>query len=353
VTVHSASSHRPTGRVTVLVLVLLALGNLAAVTGSAWFVLLAGAAAGLLVAGASSRARLDGLRVELGHPPRVSVGGRLATRITVVNDGTRPSSPTRLCLHTVGLADVVLSVGRLDAGDRTSVEIERPATHRAAAESATGHLVARPSVGVLAATRELVVADQVFVHPVIHERPDRQVSTGVLDHEDGRVVVGTAGTEILGVREWRPGDGAGRVHWRSTARTGRLTLLERGDVESDVLRLVLVGADRQPRFEEALGVAASICDAALAAGDRVSAVAWHIEGPVLGAAGSRGELLDWWSTVHDTVLPDPAEFGRMATAGFGPGDVLVACPADAVGHWLRAAAAHSPDLRLHPVLAAS
>lgn len=351
-TVPSATAHRPTGRVGASLLLLIGLANLAAVTGSSWFVLLAGAVAGLVLASLSSRARLDGLRVELGHAARVTVGDLLGTSITVVNSGTRPSSPTRLCLHTGGLADVVVSVGSLDPGDRTSVRVERLATGRAASESTTGHLVCRPSLGLLAALRELEVVDQVIVHPRLYERPERIVSRGVLDHENGRVVIATAGAEILGVRGWRSGDDPGRVHWRTTARSGRPTTLERGEVESDVLRLALVGSDRQPGFEEALAVAATICDAALAEGTRVSAVAWHVDGPVLGAAGSRHELLDWWSTVHDTVLPDPAGFGRLVGAGFGPGDLLVAVPPDAEGAWLSAAAAHCPGLRLRPVRAA-
>ena len=58
-------------------------------------------------------------------------------------------------------------------------------------------------------------------------------------------------------------------------------------------------------------MAASVCDAALAHGARVSAVAWHVDGPVLAATGSRWDLLDWWSSVRDTVLPDPARFGGL------------------------------------------
>lgn len=355
-TVATAASHRPTGRAGSSLLALIGLGLMTVVTGSPWFVLFAGAVAGLVLAGLTSRGRLDGLTVELGHAARVTAGDLLGTSITVANRGGRPSSPTRLCLHTAGLADVVVSVGRLDPGDRTSVQVERLATCRAASESTTGHLVCRPSLGLLAAQRTLAVADQVIVHPVLHELPQRPVSRGARDIENGRVVVAAAGAEILGVREWRSGDDPGRVHWRTTARSGRPTTLERGEVESDVLRLVLVGSDRAPGFEEALSLAASICDAAIADGSRVSAVAWHVDGPVLAAAGSRWELLDWWSAVHDTVLPDPARFGSLAGAGFGPGDLLVAVPPEADGGWLRpaaaAAAAHCPGLRLRPVAVA-
>lgn len=331
------------------VLAVIGLAIFAAVTGSTWFVLLAGAGAGLGIAAVATRAQLDGLAVEVEHVPRVTVGGVLASRVTVVNHGARASSATRLCLHTRGLADVVFSVGSLRPGDRTSLVVERPALGRAVSESTLGHLVARTSLGLLVRARDVVVADQVIVHPVLSDHVARAVTSGVIDDLSSDVVIATTGAEVLGVREWRPGDDPGRVHWRTTARSGRLTRLERGDVESAQLRLALVGSDRQPGFESALSVAATICDAALAEGTAVAVVAWHVDGPVLATTGSRWELLDWWSTVHDTVLPDPPEFGRMARAGFGPGDLLVVGPPDTDEGWLSVAAVHCAGLRLLPV----
>ncbi len=350
-TVPAGTTHRPTGRALAALFVAIGLANLAVVSGSSWFLLLAGALTGLMLASMAARARLDGLTVDLRHAARCTVGDRLGTRITVANGGRRASSPTRLCLHTPGLADVVVSVGRLDPGGRTSVVVERPATRRTASEGTTGHLVCRPALGLVAATRTVEIADPVIVHPVLREQPVPSTATVVRDREDGRAVV-AGGEEVLGVREWRPGDDPGRVHWRSTARSGRLTLLERGDVESVELRVVLVGSDGRPGFEEALGVAASVCDTALAHGARVSAVAWHVDGPVLAATGSRWDLLDWWSSVRDTVLPDPARFGGLVAAGFGPGDLLVAGPPDADAAWLSAAAAHCTGLRLCPAAVA-
>jgi uncharacterized protein (DUF58 family) len=350
--VSAATTHHVTGRLVSAVLLVIALGNLAVTTGSAWFVLLAAAMAGLVVVGVASRARLDGLALEIGHAARVTAGDLLGATITVVNRDTRPSSATRLCLHTPGLADVTVSVGRLDPGDRSSVVVQRLATRRATAETTTAHVVCRPSLGLLVARREVEVADQLVVHPVLHDLPAGSVTTAVLEQERSDLVVAASGPEVLGVREWRSGDDRARVHWRSTARSGRLTVLERGDIESAELRLVLVGSDRHEGFEEAISVAASICDAALTAGTRVAAVAWHADGPVLGAAESRWELLDWWSSVRDTVLPDPARFGGLVVAGFGPGDLLVAGAPDADGTWLAAAAAQSPGLRLRRVATA-
>ena len=337
--------HRPTGRTLAAGLLVIGLANLAVVTGSSWFVLLAGATAGLLGVGLVTRARLDGLQVELTHPARVTIGGLLPVRVSVRNAGGRTSSECQLCLHTAGLADVVVALGRLEPGTVTSLTVERLAVGRSVADGTTGHLVSRPALGFVTAHSELQVADHAVVHPALRAVPEAPPTPGPGDDGDGRVLVG-AGPEVHGPREWRSGDDRGRVHWRSTARTRRPTTLERGLVEKRDLRLVLVGADDRPGFEDAVALAASVCDAAMAAGSTVSAVAWHRDGPVLAVAESRLHLLDWWSAVRDTVLPHPVPFGRQLAAGFGAGAVLVVGPPDADRDWLAVAAANSPALLL-------
>ncbi len=50
-----------------------------------------------------------------------------------------------------------------------------------------------------------------------------------------------AGLDVRGVREWRPGDAVRHVHWRSTARTGRLTVLEYGEPTVDMFGVLIAG----------------------------------------------------------------------------------------------------------------
>jgi hypothetical protein len=81
-------------------------------------------------------------------------------------------------------------------------------------------------------------------------------------------------------------------------------------------------------------------------------VAWHVTGPVLAWTTSRWDLLDWWSSVTDTVLPDPAAFGPLARAGFGAGELLVAAPPETDVRWFAAAGRACPGLQLRRVEAA-
>ncbi len=180
----------------------------------------------------------------------------------------------------------------------------RVATGRAVAHGTVAHLLSRPGLGLLSTTRPVHVADQVTVHPRLFGVADVPVTQHRVPGT-GAPLAGGGGPEVLGVREWRSGDDHRWVHWRSTARSGRLTVLERGDAEAAGLRLVLIGSDRAAGFEDLLSTAASLCDRALRSGRPVTAVAWHVNGPLLAPARSRWDLLDWWSSVTDTVLPDP------------------------------------------------
>jgi uncharacterized protein (DUF58 family) len=227
--------------------------------------------------------------------------------------------------------------------------VSRTAAVRRTSDLSLVHLESRPGLGLVVARRRLVAADDVVVHPRLHAvrpprpGPARAVAT---DPSAAGAFVTRPGPEVLGVREWRSGDDRSGVHWRTTARAGRLTILERGETVQPAVHLVLVGPDPAPSFEATLAAAASTADAALRQGSRLMVVAWHVDGPVLASAATPAELLDWWSTVHDTVLPDPAGFGSTVLRGFGPGELHVAMPAETPLGWLAEAARHCPGLTL-------
>jgi uncharacterized protein (DUF58 family) len=339
------TTHVLTARLAAPVTVAVVMGNLLWLTGNPWFLLLAGASFGAMLVLVASRARLDGLVVGLAHAPRVTVGDVLPCVLTVTNESPRTSSETLMCLHTRGLADLVVQLPRLAPGEQVSVPVTRAATARSVADGSNAHLVSRPALGVVVAKRPVQIPDHLVVHPALH---DVRVLPSAGVGADGSVRPGP-GAEVLGVRDWRSGDDRRRVHWRSTARTGRLTLLERGGSAAAELGLVLVGSDHAPDFEPALSAAASICDRALLLGRPVRVAAWHSSGPVLAPVRSRSELLDWWSSVRDTVLPDPDVFGAAVAGGFGGGELLVAGPPESLEDWFGSALRACPELELRRV----
>jgi uncharacterized protein (DUF58 family) len=316
-------------------------------TGNAWFLLLIGVCAGALAVGLLSRARLDGLVVELPLRSPLSVGDDVDGPLVVANAGTGRTTAAALTIRTEGLSELVVHVGPLDPGERVSVRVRRTAVGRWYAGRTVVLAVARPSLGFLMAVRAREVpTTRLTVHPRL--RPVRLPALSA-DRAagGGGIPVTGRGPEVLALREWRPGDDRGRIHWRSTARTGRPVLLERGDEARQRLQLVLVGGDDPYAVEGALEVAASISDAAMRAGHDVAVVAWHVDGPVLADATTRLGLLDWWSQVRDLVLPDPVELGSTLVAGFGAGSEVVLAGSHEIDNgWLDAARQAAPRLLL-------
>jgi uncharacterized protein (DUF58 family) len=101
------------------------------------------------------------------------------------------------------------------------------------------------------------------------------------------------GSEFYGIREYQPGDPLRRVHWRSSARTGRLAVVEyEHDVSVD-LTLVLdarrgsvVGSGTESTLEAAVTVTASLARLVLERGNRCRLAIPGV--PVPRLADSRG-----------------------------------------------------------------
>lgn len=81
-------------------------------------------------------------------------------------------------------------------------------------------------------------------------------------------VPGNAG-DIIGVRDYRPGDPSRSIHWPQTARRGELVVCERPGSAAARVRIVLVGdaaaaAERSPgdavRLDAAVAVASSLIE---------------------------------------------------------------------------------------------
>src|SRR5260370_4620783 len=102
------------------------------------------------------------------------------------------------------------------------------------------------------------------------------------------------GSEFYGIREYQPGDPLRRVHWRSSARMGRLAVVEyEHDVSVD-LTLVLdarrgseVGSGADTTLETAVTVTASLARLVLQRGNRCRLVIPGLPGTV-AVGGPRG-----------------------------------------------------------------
>jgi uncharacterized protein (DUF58 family) len=167
-------------------------------------------------------------------------------------------------------------------------------------------------------------ARRLVIHPRLVAsalRQDRATRDDLVDPKPG------PGTDISGIREWRPGDAAGSVHWRSTARRGTLVVRERATSATRHVVVALVCDDRAADWEAVIAGAAGASRAAQAAGDGVSLLVWTDAGllrdpPVHSASA----LLDWWAALPGSAVPTAAVLARSVGA-LGATDVLLAMSA--------------------------
>ncbi|MEU5692143.1 DUF58 domain-containing protein [Actinosynnema sp. NPDC020468] len=172
-------------------------------------------------------------------------------------------------------ATVRIDVPELAPGGRTRVEYPIP-THTRGVLAVGPLTVSRRGPAGLAHART-VLGEVVPVRVVPRVLPVRGLPGGVRRGQvgaDERVERG--GTDLVGLREYVPGDDLRRLHWATSARTG--TLMVREDADPARPHLTVVLDDHAPshpdpaRFEEAVEVAASLVAVAVADGHPVRLV---------------------------------------------------------------------------------
>ncbi|HKR99968.1 MAG TPA: DUF58 domain-containing protein [Candidatus Dormibacteraeota bacterium] len=178
----------------------------------------------------------------------------------------------------------------------------------------------------------------VIVYPAIHpldEATPLWAGSGVSDLRRGRPV--DVAPDVSSIREYDPHDGLSRIHWPSTARTGKLmSRLYDTRQSSDLLVLldlqrgVHFGRGSESTLEYAVSLAASVCHAAIRRGQAVGLVSNDREVTAFGAG--RGEtqrlrILDYLALADDDGGVPLAETIRKHGEGWrGRGGIVVITP---------------------------
>src|SRR5262249_60861734 len=123
-----------------------------------------------------------------------------------------------------------------------------------------------------------------------------------------------SGLDVHGVRDWRRGDDTNQVHWRSTARRGRLVVLEREEPRGGRLTLCVTGPDGTADWEPLVSAVASLAVATARAGRPVRLLA---SDPTAADWRDRActqdvEVLDWCAALQTVRPPDLPSLGRLA-----------------------------------------
>ncbi|HEX8629674.1 MAG TPA: DUF58 domain-containing protein [Catenuloplanes sp.] len=237
-------------------------------SGFALLRVVAGGALGALLIAVLAARRRPSLRVrrEL-HPDQVDRGEPALGRLVVVNAGPDPVTALTARDPVAGHRDITVDLPTLAPGGSVPRTYDLPTARR-------GRLVLGPlrvhrgdRLGLAETTATVGGRAVLWVRPRVH--PAHRMSAG-RGAGHGAVAVQTpfrGSVEFRSLREYVPGDEPRHLHWKSTARTGKLMVREFMDPQRPRLAILLDSRRdvlSAAGYEDAVEVAASLAHAALA-----------------------------------------------------------------------------------------
>lgn len=193
--------------------------------------------------------------------PRVTVGDEAIIHLSVLNPTSHPLLPARMEMP-VGPGTAVFAVPTLRPAAVHERGFVLPTARRGVVTVGPVVSVSADPVGLLRHERERTRAQLVHIHP----RTVRAGSTmhGLMRDVEGAVTQELSSSDVSfhALRDYVPGDDRRNVHWRTTARTGRLMV--RQFEESRRAHLLIVFDDdarswhNYREYELGVSVAASI-----------------------------------------------------------------------------------------------
>ena len=281
-----------------------------------WLYLVSALIAGLAVTGLLApalvvrrlRPRLDGWHRKGFDPPLAQDRGRVfaGDTVTLVLELGEERAPVELGPLRIAGRPSERLVNRPD-GSRVLVDVAAGSRGRVSYQA----ILATSSwpLGIARAQRWIALDHAMVVHPrYVLPRDDRRQGT----REPAGITANRgAGDEFLGLREYRSGDSQRRIHWRTSARTGILMVVETAQETSNATAFELVLGDATREAADlAVGVAASLGAGNVSAGIPIS----------LAAPGQPHRLHRWAEALAALASAAP---GQAAPLGAGRDAVRV------------------------------
>lgn len=226
-----------------------------------WMV--AGAAALLLLAMSVPflfGARAYDVDLTLQHE-RVVAGHGVTGQVVVRNDAARAALPGRLDIP-VGRGLVEFGVPFLRPGHATTEPLQIPPLPRGVVRIGPVTTVRSDPVGLLRREHAFDDVHDLFVHPRTVALPS--TSAGLIRDLEGSATrrLVDADMSFHAIREYVPGDARRQVHWKSTAKTGRLMVRQYEESRRSRMAVVLAAATPEyadaDEYELAVSAAASL-----------------------------------------------------------------------------------------------
>jgi uncharacterized protein (DUF58 family) len=310
-----------------------ALVVLAALTRSEWLQVVACGLFGIIVSSALSLVLDKGCEVTLRHPNDLVVGEPVEICFTVENHALRRSRPLALRYELVAArplaATVTVYVDAVPPGEQVEARATLLPEARGEAAQARWSVAQLGAFGLFTIKPVRTLERRVVVAPA--------AAPPVALHFDGGALDGSgvlrAGLDVRGLREWQPGDAARHVHWRATARTGEIRVLDRGDPSHGALGILLAGRAGEPRFESVLATTAATVR--LAMDDGADCYAW-LEQPGAGCFGllTTASSATPFTRVEQAGLASPQGFSHLLEHVGAGGRLLPAVADDVPPSWV-------------------
>jgi uncharacterized protein (DUF58 family) len=281
---------------------------------------------------------------------RVVVGDAAHATLAVSNPGRFRLPPVKSEVPVGrGLAEFYLdSIG---SRGRTTREFAVPTSRRGVIRVGPVRTVRADPIGLL--RREYVWTSHLdlFVHPVTVPIP--ATSTGLIRDLEGNPTRDLTDSDVSfhALREYAPGDDRRHIHWKSTARTGRLMVRQFEETRRShlVIALSLASADyhSEEEFELAVSVAGSIGirdarDVSVLASEETPEFARRaVNTPRRLSSLSRSRLLDDLARVeHSARASRLIALARgSAESVTGASAAIIVCGSEATAAQLRSASA--------------
>lgn len=237
----------------------------------------------VLVLGFATVVRPSRLAIEREiQPRRVPKGSPAIAFLTFANRGRR-TIPVAIATQTFGRQRVRTVIPKLRGGERGSRAYRLPTRERGVFEVEPIELTRRDPFELFRHSRRYAEAERIWVYPRNLEL--QPLPVGLSRNLEGpSSELSPQGTVTFHrLREYHDGDDLRLVHWRSSARAGRL--LVRHNVDTSQPFTVVVFDQRpslytEASFEDAVDVAASVVLAS--AGDRAPVELRLTDGTVVG-----------------------------------------------------------------------
>ncbi len=173
---------------------------------------------------------LDRLRVVAGTPARATVEVR--------NVGSRTALPGRIDVP-IGAGLVEFGVPLLAPGAVSRHALELPPQRRGVVRIGPATTIRSDPLGLLRREHAFEEVQELFVHPRTVAVPSS--SAGLIRDLDGSATrrLVDADMSFHAIREYAPGDARRQIHWKSTAKTGRLMVRQYEESRRSRMAVVL------------------------------------------------------------------------------------------------------------------